>query len=348
MEQPRPSVEQAVERLAAAYRGEGVGRLRAPGRGVSRVLADVRREIAPLRLPEELERFWRLVDPESVTVAPYPRLTSPAFALRSWVMHRDESPGMTPRLLFPVACESHGFLFAELEDGTGQGGAVYEWGYGGSRFLLRFGGVAGYLDLLATMVELGELRRHDSGWIEVDPDRRWADAAAVRLAAADLPPRVAAAADVDDDPRTWPEHWLRSSGLDAEVRTPRGRTTTVAELLRRAASGEARGTIHGTVTRLAGSGAGCRISVDDGTGELDVWCPAAICAFGPVIRRRFELDVVARHAAPPPDWSSDQRRVQDDALVGSLEAAQAAAMDLYATAFQTTAAAEATAVRPLD
>jgi hypothetical protein len=341
----------AVERLVAAYRDAELPPIRPAGRDIDELLAKIRREIAPLRLPEELVRFWQLVDPESVTVAPYPHPTSADFALDCWTSHRDEV--VTPRLLFPVAYESHGFLFVELEDGEGQGGAVLEWGYAGSPYYVRFAALSGYVNLLAAMIELGELTRHERdlhSWVEFDPRLRWDDARAVRLAAAQPLPRLGDAREIDEDVRRWPEHWLASNGLTAEVRTPRGATTTVAELLREAAAGVATGgTIHATVTRLGGSAAGCRVSVDDGTGVLDLWCPAAVCAYGPVIRRAFEFDVVVQpNPVSAPDWHADRVKVQDRALAHDLEGAQSAAMSLYASAFQTPSAAEATAIRPLD
>jgi hypothetical protein len=259
---------------------------------------------------------------------------------------------MTPRLLFPVAYQSHGFLFIELDDGQGDPGAVLDWGYGGSPFYVRFAALSGYVDLLATMIELGEFKRHASAthsWVQFDPEGRWDDAQAVRLTASQPLPRLGTSREIDEDVRQWPEHWLASNGLTSEMRSPRGATTTVAELLRRAAIGtEVSGTIHATVTSLAGSGAGSRISVDDGTGVLDVWCPSAVCTYGPVIRRQFEFDVIVQaNPASPPDWRPEQRDAQHHALAQDLESAQSAAMDLYAKAFQTSAAAEATSIRPL-
>jgi len=347
-----PLINDAVDRLVAAYRDAGLPPIRPASRGIDRVLAGIEREVAPLQIPAELARFWQLVDPATITVAPYPHPTTADFALDSWKSHRDEFPGMTPRLLFPVAYESHGFLFVELDDGWGQAGSVFEWGYAGSPFYVRFAALSGYVDLLATMIELGEFRRHDRemhSWVEFDPERRWEDALAVRLTTAQPLPRLGAAREIDEDIRQWPEHWLASNGLTSEVRSPRGATTTVAELLRRSAAGAMSETIRATVTSLAGSAAGSRISVDDGTGVLDVWCPAAVSTYGPAIRRAFEFDVVVQpNPASPPDWRSEQREAQDRALAHDLEGAQSAGMDLYAKAFHTSAAAEATGIRPLD
>ncbi|MEP6761014.1 MAG: hypothetical protein ABJA93_06580 [Sporichthyaceae bacterium] len=346
-------MDEAVARLVAAYRYAGLTAIRPPGRDIGRVLSDIEREIAPLRLPEELVRFWQIVDPTTITVAPYPHLTTADFALHSWKSHRDEIPGMTPRLLFPVAYESHEFLFVELEDGRGDAGAVLEWGYAGSSFYVRFPTLSGYLDLLATMIELGEFTRHErdeDAWVDFDPERRWPDAQGVRLRAAQPLSRLGDAREIDQDVRVWPEHWLAANGLTAEMRSPRGASTTVAALLRGAAAGTLMtGTIRAKVTSLAGSGEGSRVAVDDGTGLLDLWCPASVCTYGPVIRREFEFDVVVQpNPSSPPDWRPEQREITDRASAQDLEGAQSAAMDLFAKAFQTPAAAEAIALRPLD
>jgi hypothetical protein len=347
------SIEDLVDRLVAAYRNAGLPPIRPATRGIDHILGEIQREIAPLRLPDELLRFWRLVDPSSVTVAPYPHPTTADFALNSWQAHRDEFPGMTPRLLFPIAYESHGFLFVELEDGRGEAGTVLEWAYAGSPFYVRFAALRHYVDLLATMIEVGEFARHEHethSWIEFDPERRWPDAQTVRLTAAQPLSRLGSTREIDEDVRHWPEHWLASNGLTGEMRIPRGATTTVAELLQGAAGGAMMsGTIQATVIRLAGSGAGSRVSVDDGTGVLDLWCPAAVSTYGPGIRRAFEFEVVVQpHAPAAPDWRADQQEVQDRALGHELEGAQEAVMRLYAKAFETPSAAEATAIRPLD
>lgn len=345
-------IDEAVNRLIAAYDAADFPPVR-PANDIEATLAEIRAEIAPLCLPAELEQLWRRVDPGSITITPYPHPTDAAFALHCWKSHRDEFPGMTPRLLFPVAYESHGFLFVELEDGRGSGGAVLEWAYAGSPYLVRFPALSAYLDLLATMIELGEFTRHQTephSYVEFDPDHRWEDALNVRLCAAQPLHGFGHTRELDENVVTWPEHWSLADGLTPEARAPRGATTTVADLLRQAAAGTAAdGTVRARVTRLAGSGAGRRVAIDDGTGVLDVWCPAAVCIYGPSVRTTFEFDVVVRPTLdPPPDWGQEHRDIEARALAQDLEGAQSAAMNLYSKAFQTPAAAEATAIRPVD
>lgn len=79
-----------------------------------------------------------------------------------------------------------------------------------------------------------------------------------------------------------------------------------------------------------------------------MWCPAAVCTFGPAVREEFELDLLVRpHPESSVDRAPEHRQAQASALAGDLGSAQAAGADLYAKAFDTVAAAEAQAVRPL-
>lgn len=260
---------------------------------------------------------------------------------------------MTPRLLFPVAYESHGFLFVELEDGRGSGGPVFRWAYAGSPYSLLFPTLSAFVDLLATMIELGEFVRHQletHSYIEFDPDGRWEDALSARLSAAQPLHNFGHVRQLDEDVLAWPEHWLLADALTPETRQLRGATTTISDLLQQAATGAvSEGTVRAVVTSLAASAAGRRVAIDDGSGVLDLWCPTAVCTYGPRIRTEFEFDVVVRPAPDPvPDWSPEQREAQSAALAQNMEAAQAAVVEIYAKAFLTTAAAEATAIRPIN
>jgi hypothetical protein len=326
-------IETVIERLAKAYTSAGLPPLQGPpAREAETALASIAAEIAPLRLPRQLETFWRRVDPRTVSLGPRPELCDPSAALECWAEFRDEFPGMTPRLLFPIGQQGEDYLFVELattagaagaEAGTGRGGAVFAWRVDGSPFALHFPDLAAYLSLLCTMIELEEFDRHSGqgrSWIEFDPDGRWYDAQAVRLAGALPVPDHGSNRTIDPNIRHWPAHWLAADELISS-RRPRGATTTVAALLRESGAGvEVRGTIRGRVVQLASSGAGAHAAVDDGTAVLVLWCPAAVRGPGPVIERTFEFDVVV----PP------------------------AAHDLAAEHFDATKIAEATAVRSLD
>lgn len=344
-------MEDAVNRLKGAFREAGLPPIR-PARDAE-ALASIRRAVAPLRLPEELEQWWQLVDPASIALHPHPAPTTPSFALRTWTTALREFPGMTPRLLFPFAYESWCYSFVELDSATHRGGAVLEWSSDGAPFAVQFASLPAYLDLWTTFVEVGDFARHDDPkgeWFQFDPDGRWRDAWRVRLAAAPPRGRLGDLREIDEGVLNWPAHWQEADNYTDETRALRGATATIAQLLARAATGTAvGGTVRGAVTALMGVGSDWRASVDDGTGVLDVWCPAAVCVYGPVIHHEFEFDVrVAANPASAFDWSSEHREIQDLALGHDLEGAQAALVELYRKGLRNTPAAEATAIRPVD
>ena len=156
--------------------------------------------------------------------------------------------------------------------GRPRGGDCFGWAGGGSRSCARSRRSRRIVDLLATMIELREFVHHSElGVIEFDPGPRWPDAQAVRLAAG-------------------------RAGRRAVVV---GTSTTVADLLARAEGGESpSGAIRARVVALAGCASGQRIEVSDGTGRLDLWCPATLCGSGPMIDRQFEFQVTRAPGLP--------------------------------------------------
>jgi hypothetical protein len=109
-------------------------------------------------------------------------------------------------------------------------------------------------------------------------------------------PRYGDRMEVDRHPSAWPERWLASAGPAAE-RHARGATTTIAALARNPAAGVS-GRVHAQVLELWALNEGVRVSVDDDTGVLDIWCPSAVTMFGPACPGRFEFDVVITPEAP--------------------------------------------------
>lgn len=336
----------AIDRLVAAYRSAGLGRVKAP-RSASESISEVVRAVAPMRPPVALLRLWERVDLPSLATMPWPGLTSPEFALSGWREHMVETPGTVPAALFPIAYASWTFTFVELEQQDHPGGALVEWGYGGSDFTIVFPDLVALLDLWATWIELGEFE-HRHGTCLFDPREAWTDALRVRLAAALPLPHHGHTTRYAEDVRQWPEHWQTSSGLGPASRALRGATTTIAALTAAAASASASGTIRARVVAMAGNGAGHRVRVEDASGVLDLWCPKAVTAYGPIISEVFEFDVVVRRApGPTPDWDDEQREVAWHARQGDTDAANEASRRLYDKAFGSTAAAEATAIRRL-
>ncbi len=259
-------VSDAVERLHRAHARAGLGRVERPDDRVETVLAEIAAAVAPLRLPADLLALWRSVDPDTLAVGPSPRPAGPELSLRLWREHLARRPDLAR--LFPWCYESHDFILVELDGPGSTGGGCYSWTFGSAPVVRTFTSVAAYVDLLATMIELGEFTYHPLlGVLEFDPDRRWTDAQLVRLASDGCPPATGPAGST-----------LRSA------------PTTVAALREAAARGQSpSGLVCARVLSLSGSASGARIQVTDGTGRLDVWCPASLCGNGPVIDHRLRV-----------------------------------------------------------
>lgn len=207
-------IDSAIDRLIAALERAGAPTPLAP-RDLD-VLHQIEASIAPLALPTEVRAFWTRVDPATIAIAPYPPPTSPAFALDSWTESADEFSMMVPKVLFPIARESHGHLMVELESDGGAAGTVFECGYGGP-FHRRFDSVADWLGQIAALVEAGGYERHELPGGQV----RYLDDAEVweRLTAdyaTDHTPHwlYGDLLIVEEGVPDWPVHWRRASGLD--------------------------------------------------------------------------------------------------------------------------------------
>jgi hypothetical protein len=314
-------VTEAVDRLRRAHADAGLGQLARPGAEAEAALAQIVDAVAPWRLPADLLSLWRSIDPDSLAVAPCPRPAGPALALRLWRSHL--SPDWGLESYFPWCYESHDFMLVELDEPDHARGDCFRWAGGSGPVVRAFASVAAYVDLLATMVELREFVHHtELGVIEFDPGRRWPDAQAVRLAAGQQP--------------------QADQLLPTEL-------TTVAQLLARAESGESpSGAIRARVVGLSGSASGQRIEVTDGTGRLDVWCPASLCAGGPLIDRMFEFRVTVQPGCQQlSDCGDALTGIERATRRGDIEAAVALATPLYDELFGTPAKAQAIAIHPL-
>jgi hypothetical protein len=334
-----------IERLIRVYAAAGLPPIQ-PAKDTKSLKA-IAAAIHPLRLPRDLETFWRRVDADSIaSVGQGLTPGGPAAALAMLPLYREETWGVkTPQVLFPVGYGSHTYFLVELDDQRGNGGPCFEWGAGSEGICMRYASISAYLDLLATMVELGE---HEAEGVV--PYAQWAGAAQVRLATAAPLGVYGHQTIIGEDPRSWPAHWRAAGGVAADDYEPRGATTTAAQLLSRAAGGvEASGTIRGRVVSAAMTGDGRRVAVDDGSAVLDIWCPTDVCTYGPVMHREFEFDLIVRPDPPAPiDTRSEHREAQRRALSGDMSGAQDAIRRLSEKTFGTPAAARATAVRPLD
>jgi len=233
----------------------------------------------------------------------------------------------------------------ELGTEWDEGGSFLEFEFEAMPFVSR--SVADWLDLIAELLSEGSFELHD-GWTELDHPAVLANRLA-RLESAGPHPVYGDLRAIPGAPESWPSHWLAASGIDLRSREPLGATSTIAELVDAAGAGPVTGRIQAEVVRLVGSGTGTLVVVDDGSGTLDVWCPAGTSPWGPVHRLRFELEVtVEGPVGAMPDLDSPHADITRHALAGDLASAQEAAIAFSERLQAHRAAAVATDIRPLD
>src|SRR5262245_36691936 len=271
-------IEQALDRIETRLRRVGVRRMRRP-RGTADLDALIA-EIAPVRLPEAVEVWWRAVDTTSFPIEPWPRPCDPRFALSTWRSYQDEFVGVVPRCLVPVAYESHVVLSVEGDQPGGPGGEILRWAVDDQGSFSYV--VPSWADLLECYVDVIDAGAYEVRRGVIALETEILDGAIrARCTGVRVEDRFPGAAMRFADAGRWPARWQRSSRLDPADRRPRGRTLTIAEILAASPRPEVAGTIVGRVVRLGGTTGGCLATVDDGTGTISVWCPAATCVWGP-------------------------------------------------------------------
>lgn len=284
-------IERTLDRLRGRLRRAGARPLRLPPDTVD--LDALIAAIAPLRLPETLETWWRSVDVAQFPMQPFPRPCRPERALRTWESYQEEHVGLVPRCLVPVASDSAGILSVDVDTTDSLSGDVVGWAVDDPGAFEHV--AASWADVLECYVDVIDAGAFELRRGIVMPEPEIVDGA-LRARRSDtlLPPRYPARTMRFASPAEWPLQWQRASGIRPSDRRPRGRTLTIGEILAAPLGTRLRGTIVGRVVGLVGRSTGTLAIVDDRSGRLDVWCPAAACIWGPRLEGVFEFDVEAR------------------------------------------------------
>jgi hypothetical protein len=301
-------------------------------------LATVAEAVAPLLLPPSLVATWRRFQSGDSTVLTWMPMLP---ALRGLELWRQDFPAS---VLFPLAYESHEFVLVELATSTTPGGALFRWAYDAAPAQPVFPDLETAFACAAEGWRRGVL----STW-ESPAQDAWTRLSATYSQAADYPEHLAPFEAIDlARPLSWPRVWQEASGIDPAAAELRGSTTTI-RALRDGQAGS--GTIAGRIAGLSGTAAGSRAVIDDGTGELVVWCPAATNPFGAVVSgQHVELDVVftsGDEKQSSREFDALAAGISTSAMAGDLAAAQAYALELGSFLDPAAAYALATAARPL-
>ncbi len=336
--EPKEDLRYAVEWYLEAVPPGSVAPPRPPQdpSAVETAIAEAEGAIAPLQLPTELVWLWRTWDPTRFDPLPYPRLTDPSFALDCWRSNAMESG--EPRILFPVAYESHGFLLVELGGPTEQPAPVWYYAYTDDYYMLTYPSLASLFRSCAEAVEAVGVQppaddRYEA-YVEILSGPAFDAIVERHLAAsrhAGRDRRVPLG-----DVRRWPEHWQRAQEMDDDAFAPRGATHTVASFTE-ATSGSGPMVIARMVGRFRPQGGGSLGprgtmatfgSFSDASGSITVLLPHSVTDVG---GRHGEIDVEVEVEATspvgaPPDL--DARDIQDAALAGDVATASTRAGDL--------------------
>jgi hypothetical protein len=338
-------IERAIDRIRDRLRRVGVRDVSAPKD--TRTLDELVRAIQPLRLPDDVLRWWRTVDVDSLPISAWLQPCTPEFALETWRSYQDEFVGVVPRCLVPVAA---GTLSVEADQPGSPGGEIIRWSrVDGGWFRYMVPTWSDLLECYVDVIDAGAYEVRDG--IALLEDDIVDGAARARSSHVEVTDRYPAREMLLADASQWPGHWQRSNRIDPADRAARGGTLTIADVHTSEGGTSITGTIVGRVVWLAGNSDGRLVTVDDGTGSLDVWCPAQVCLWGPVLRRSFEFDVVAAGGSIDTDHPRRRQLHRDTTsalLASDMDAAQQPAAELASGVGSHRASAVASAVRPVD
>jgi hypothetical protein len=318
----RSTIDNAIDRYIAA-----AGRAGAPGPDGPATEGDldsVRTAIEPLRLSDDVMAMWRRL--QAPPAMPYPNWITLRMALDFWRQDVLDSGRGFP--MFPIAYESHGYLSAGLI-GDDTESAIWSWAYDAEPAMLRYRTLAVAFDTAADALDHRVFQWHDEhGYLEVVDHEAWEAIVRGRNEEAAAVGAFDPGIDSVDlqSPLSWPESWQRASGIDVRAAAPRGASTSIRDFL---GASSTHATIVGTIVRVTAGAEGCRMVVDDGTGQLVVWCVAAadpyfvVCINDPV-----EIDLLRVPANPMNSEEADIDRlnaaIRDALRRGDVAVAKAA------------------------
>jgi hypothetical protein len=241
-------IDASIDALVAALAARGFPAPEQPASDAD--LRALEAEIAPMRVPADVRRWWERVDDETLPDLAFPALIGPREALDAWREVKRDFRSSQPLALVLVGYASWNCLSVELDTPDVPGGAVFRYGYDGGDFLLVDRCFADWVARFAAAVAAG----HDEDAIE--------DALEAHVLEEREHPLYA-----------WPKHWQRAAGLRPEdLEPPRGATTTLRDLLKTDPAAPATATLVARleIDRVDGDGEsdGVRVKVDDGTKKV--------------------------------------------------------------------------------
>jgi hypothetical protein len=181
-------------------------------RRVDRTLAEIRRSIHPLTLPNELDEFWRAWDPGSFgKLLPFPCLIDPSTALALW-RHQRHPIGPVPSALFPIASQRSCYLHIELRHPDWFGPAVWFHAADGGDYELQALSLGAYLHQAADAIVDGLVEQPVAGrpFLGSGQGDEWDHLVARALDAAEVVAPEWREPQDWSEPANWPERFRRA------------------------------------------------------------------------------------------------------------------------------------------
>ena len=272
-------IDSAIDRLLRAAAAMDIPAPLNPARDAE--IEAVRAAVAPLRVPDDLERLWRRLQQGPPRIIDRADLMPVSSALKFRGDHD------WPNVLLTIAYESHWFHLVELHDPDGtRGGRVWEAAYGDDDIKEVAPSLPGLIDAVAAAWEAGLARPYEVGGFQTV---QWDDDAWERRKADLWPDRRSVPAQII----RWTPRWLRIQGLDLTDARSRGATTTIAALRELGDAWTNPATISGSIRGLTGSIEGSGGPLEDGTGRLIVFVPPGADPFG-LLQNGTQIEVDIR------------------------------------------------------
>lgn len=280
-----------------------------------KVVEDIHEHIHPRRLPSDIEWFWTTWHPRSFGYSVgFPRLTSPDFALESWL---DDSKW--PRALIWVSYSSHCFHGVELEYPGSKPSLLFYDSYSGEGLRLIAPNLATFISAHARDIEAHPEFEVSELWHEIGDD-----------SVTGFCNEALSADGIEmEGPYEWhspldlPKRWQIQQGFDESALVLRGATHTIAELESVRSDGAVEATIVGTCLGGGGNTYGMSILFSDATGEVEVWIPSTVPNLGGLGRdESCEIDILAipgssedfKHS----DFDFESQQATQSALAGDM------------------------------
>ncbi len=255
------------------------------------MLTTINEAIAPLRMPADIEHFYRTWSITSAAPWFGPELCDLSFAFDSWLLHQEDQPPWPTTVLFPIAYSSHWYHMVELDHPGSLGPFIYDCAYAGGRFTLVHSCLAAWIEWATVELDAGRITRYSDTFasLEVEGPSEETDPTRIELLRRDGVPESELDYFDDGDRRLWPLRWNLADGYDPGDYEIRGATGTIQDFVDSLHDGPAKATLHVAFARQSG----LNVEIADDTGFLVARLPPGGRPFGS--GRAWEIDVEAEH-----------------------------------------------------